>query len=113
MIYRCIVISFIIAIVAALMSMTVLTAPAEGEMMPDFSHESSAPLSKMSQDEVNSYVQEVPLKKVAGVGRFFYQFSHPQVWFFFLQSVFTWFCGLLAATTIVSFWQRRAGIAPN
>ena len=113
MFYRCIVISFIIAIVAAFISMTVLTAPAEGEMMPDLSYETSVPLSKMTQAEMNAYIQEMPVKKVTGLKRFTYQFSHPQVWFFAFQSVLTWFCGLLAATLLVSVWQRRAVSAPN
>lgn len=113
MIYRSLVVSFIVAIVAAFFSMSVLTAPAEGEMMPDITRDASAALSRISEADMSANVQEIPLEKVTGLKRFSYPFSHPQVWSFFLQSVFTWFCGLFGATTIVSLWQRRAGNTPS
>ena len=107
-IFRCVVVSFVFAIVASVASITFLSAPASGETFIDMSLVDSEAMETMSVEDVHRHVASQPTRKVTGLERIFYSFSHPQVWLFYLRAVFTWFAGLLLATLSVSCWNCRA-----
>ena len=105
---RCVWISFGVAVIASILSSTILVAPSDGAMVPDFGSVEASVLEHGSETEINEHLRSIPMKQLSGFERFLYAFSHPQAWHFWWRAVFTWFVGLLVATLSVSFLNEKS-----
>jgi hypothetical protein len=82
--------------------------PADGESVVDLRAVSTQELGRISSEaELDEYMDRVPLRKVSGLDRFTYYFSHPQLAFFYFKSVLALFVPIFAATVLVSYLHVR------
>jgi len=98
------------AVLAALMPIVTSTAvvPTEGEAVLDLASIDASQLERMSPEEFEGIVDAVPTRKLEGLERFTYQFTHPQFLRFYLRGVAVSFIWLLFATVIVSYLGHRS-----
>lgn len=106
---RCFLVSLIVAVFATPLSMSFYSAASytSGEEVFDISKIDSEILSTASEKEAIEHVKSIPTKKLSFIERFIYPFTHPQIWLFFLQGLFTWFIGLFVATALVTYLNIR------
>jgi len=108
-------VSVVVAIIVTPLSIvtyaTVVTE--EGEEVTDLRAIDRERLSQLSEREFCDYMASLPKRKVEGLARFTYPFTHPQIAEIYLRVIITWFIGLLAATVLVSFLNSRSRHRPN
>jgi hypothetical protein len=102
---RCLVVSLIIAAFAPGLSMVVI----EDEVI-DLSAIQPGELSNISEKELAERVTTLPTRRVRGIERFTYPYTHPQIGLFYLRAAVTWFVGLFVATVVVSYLNSRKGV---
>jgi hypothetical protein len=98
------------AVLAALMPIvtSIVVIPAEGEEVLDLASIDASQLENMSLEESDGFVDTVPTRKLKGLERFTYQFSHPQFFHFYVRGVAVSFIWLLLATVAVSYLGYRS-----
>lgn len=109
---RCLVVSVAIALIATPLSI-ISYVPDETEEVIDLSELEPERTSQMSAQELEDYVTSLPTRRLEGLERFTYPFTHPQILHFYLQGVIMWFVGLFIATVLVTFWNTRAQRQPD
>jgi hypothetical protein len=97
------------AVLAALMPIVLSTAvlPAEGQAVLDLTSIGANQRVSMSPGEFGDFVNSVPTRKLEGLERFTYQFTHPQYFHFYFRSVAISFIWLFLATVVVSYRGHR------
>lgn len=90
-------ISIVFALVASVMSITVgatVTFSNDGEEMTDLRAIDPNKMEPMGFEVSGKHLVTLPTRKLVGLERFTYPFTHPQIGKFYLQGVGTWFIGL-------------------
>ncbi len=97
------------AVLAALMPIvsSAVVVPVDGEKVLDLTSIDASQLESMSPGEFEGFVNSVPTKKLEGLERFTYQFTHPQYFHFYFRSVAVSFIWLFLATVAASYLGHR------
>ncbi len=106
-ILRCFLVSLGVSVLAAILTTTILVAPAEGEFVFDLGTIDPEILNQGNQIEASEHLASLPMREISGIERFTYPFSHPQYFLGLLNSIFTWFVGVLIATLLVSYINAK------
>ncbi len=104
---RCVLVSLLMAAITPPLTSTIMVSPEDGEMVPDLATIDSNELEGMSSKELEERVNEIPMRKVEGIERFTYQFTHPQYFHFYIGGVLSFFPLYLLATILVSYGHVR------
>ena len=103
---RCFIVSLGFSIVMP-MATQIIMAPSAGEEVIDLGAIDADELSEISDADFDQYMQSVPTRRLRGVERFKYIFTHPQYWQFYILSVFAVFVWFFASTLLVSYLHIR------
>lgn len=103
---RCALVSAIFATLVPLIS-SVVIIPEEGSEIPDLASIDSNRLQGSSSDEIQEYMNDIPVRKLEGIERYTYQFKHPQFLYFYTRGMAVAFVWLLLATATVTYLGGR------
>ena len=103
---RCFVVSLVTALLVPVVTNT-LMVPDAGEVVVDLAAIDTDRLDQMSDEEFARYTRDPPMRRLDGIERFTYYFSHPQFWHFYSLGVAASFLWLFVATTLVSYLHVR------
>ena len=103
---RCFLVSFVIACLIPLFT-SVILAPEEGEMVVDLAAIDPESIGRMSDEEFNTYMRQIPMRRIEGIKRFTYPFTHPQYFHFYARGVLSAFVWVFLATVVVSYLNHR------
>ena len=106
--FRCILVSFLIAFIATILSTTAVMIGVEEQTAVDLNYLEPEKMENMSPEETEEYISNLPTKTISGVDKFLYPFQHPQFLLFYFRGVITWFVGLLIATTLTTYLNNRS-----
>jgi hypothetical protein len=103
---RCLLVSAITCAAVPPLTMIAL-APANGEPVVDLRSVDPHRLETLSKQDFQEYAKTLPVRRVHGLERVTYWFTHPQWLQLYWRAVITWFGIIFAATSIVSFLNTR------
>jgi hypothetical protein len=104
---RCLVVSLLFALAIPVFSV-IIVVPEEGEEVIDLEAIDSESLRELSGEELEAYLDAVPTRRLTGLDRLTYQFTHPQYFYFFIRAVAVCFAWVLAATVVVTYMHGRS-----
>ncbi len=81
--------------------------PEEGEMVVDLGAIDLDAISRMSEQEFEESLRIIPMRRVEGMERYTYQFTHPQYFHFYWRGVLSAFVWVFLATIVVSYLNHR------
>ena len=84
-----------------------ILAPEEGEMVAGLAAIDPESIGRMSDEEFNTSMREIPMRRVEGIERFTYPFTHPQYFYFYARGVLSAFFWVFLATIIVSYLNQK------
>ena len=103
----CFLVSVVFATLVPLFTSTVLV-PEEGEVVLDLESFDADQLEGMSPEDFGGFVTSVPTRRLEGLERFTYPFTHPQYFRFYYRSVAIAFIWLFLATVVASYLGHRS-----
>ena len=104
---HCFLVSMVFAAAMPIVTGTVVV-PAEGEEVLDLASIDANQLESMSPEAIEGFIDSVPTRKLEGLERFTYQFTHPQFFRFYYRGVAVSFVWLFLATVVVSYLGHRS-----